>query len=486
MAMTVVWTFTWLGQSAALAVLTAAFVRLPGCRASAAARCAAWSLALFLCAGLLAWPLASSAGSGPSVGPKPDLAGVPATGPVPVVVLPARAAQLSLWLGWLWALGAAAGLALVARDVSRVVRLKRRASPLAASERDRLCAGLSAGLSSRGLRLAWCDELDSPAVLGFARPVIALPRSQLSRLTDEQARLVVLHELAHVRRRDDWWVLAERIVLALTWVNPAVHWARRQIALSREMACDQSVVRQTAAPVAYAKCLADVAQLRSRTRRVRLAAAVTGWRGTLRRRIVGVLAFDHRPRSRAAGFVAWLAPAAVCVVAAGVMQLPPVVVVVQQPRAGAGAAAPVDPPIAAGSAAFAPPSAPAGSPRPSSPVPRTPAAQGTPAAPAAPVTPGAADEARLQPAARRAETAQADTVQEQPLAASPLPAVGAPGVTAPGIPETLLPQAEIEGHWWSAPAALGASAGSGTATAGRATASFIARIGSRVPQLFKR
>jgi len=55
MEMTVVWAFTWLGQSAALAALTAVFVRLPGCRQSAAARHVAWRLTLFLCAGLLAW-----------------------------------------------------------------------------------------------------------------------------------------------------------------------------------------------------------------------------------------------------------------------------------------------------------------------------------------------------------------------------------------------------------------------------------------------
>ena len=62
--MTVVWALTWLGQSAALAALTAACVRLPGMRTSAAARHAAWASALILCAGLLAWPLLSAASTG--------------------------------------------------------------------------------------------------------------------------------------------------------------------------------------------------------------------------------------------------------------------------------------------------------------------------------------------------------------------------------------------------------------------------------------
>ncbi len=199
---------------------------------------------------------------------------------------------MSGWLGWIWAVGAAIGLALAARDVWRVVRLKRRAVPLAAEERARLGAGLPVWASSRAPRLAWCDELDSPAVLGFPGPVIALPRSQMSSLSIEQSRLVVLHELAHVRRRDDWWALAERVVLALAWVNPVVHWVCRQLSLSREMACDEWVVRQTAAPVAYAKCLTEVAGLRTPARRLWLAAGVNGRPGTLRRRVVGVLASD--------------------------------------------------------------------------------------------------------------------------------------------------------------------------------------------------
>ena len=331
--MTVVWALTWLGQSAALAALTAVFVRLPGCRPSAAARHVAWPVALFLCAGLLAWPLAPAAATAPAIRFPPGADAARAASSFPLVVLPAPVTAVSWWLGWIWAIGAAAGLALVARDVRRVVRLKRRTVPLSLEEQVRLVSGMAAWTSSRAPRLAWCDDLESPAVLGFFGPVIALPRSQVSSLSDEQARLVVLHELAHVRRGDDWWALAERIVVALTWVNPAVHWVRRELSLSREMACDEWVVRQTAAPVAYAKCLADVAGLRTQARRLRLAAGVIGRPGSLRRRIVGVLALDRLPSPRAVAIVAWLAPVAVCAVAVGLLQLPPVFVVAHPPDA---------------------------------------------------------------------------------------------------------------------------------------------------------
>ena len=245
-------------------------------------------------------------------------------------------------------LGALVGLGLAARDVWQVVRLKRRTVPLTVEELARLARGLSAWTSSRAPRLAWCAELDAPAVLGFVRPVIALPRAQVSSLLDSQPRFVVLHELAHVRRGDDWWALAGRIILAVTWVNPAVHWVLREMSVSREMACDEWVVKQTAAPVAYATCLADVAALRTRARRLRLATGVTGRPGTLRRRVVGVLALRSRPPARAAAVVAWLAPVAVCAAAAGLLRLPPVFVVGNPPDAAfrvpaqAGPADPVE------------------------------------------------------------------------------------------------------------------------------------------------
>jgi beta-lactamase regulating signal transducer with metallopeptidase domain len=483
--MTVVWALTWLGQSTAVAALTAAFVRLPACRANAAARYAAWAVALFLCAGLLAWQFVPSQQGAPSVPLTPAASRVQVAGAIPLVVLPVPPAPLVRWFGWIWGLGTAAGLALVVRDVMRVVRLKRRTAPLSAAEQGRLIACLSGQTSRRAPRLSWCDELDSPAVLGFASPVIALPRSQISHLTDEQAQLVLLHELAHVRRGDDWWALAERVVLALTWVNPAVHWVRRQLSLAREMACDEWVVRRTAAPVSYAKCLADVAGLRSQARRLKLASAITGRQGTLRRRIVGVLALDHRPHTRASGMIAWLAPVAVCVVAAGVLQLPPVFDVARPPDAGAdeqawalsvGTRGTVD----AGAPIVRPSSARPPSPERRSLVSRRPSAET--------VAPGLTDEARGQaPLAQRAAIAQPEQTSEQPLAASPLPAAGAPGVEAPGaVRGTYSPESADARRWWDGPTQFGEATGGAATTAGRTTASFFKRVGSSVPRLFNR
>lgn len=481
--MTAVWALTWLGQSAALAVLTAVFVRLPACRARAAARHVAWAVALILCAGLLAWPLLRAAV--PAPGPVPGGDGLHAAASLAPIVLPVSVIRMSWWLGWVWALGAAAWLLCSARDVCRVVRLKRRTEPLTAEEHARVVSGLSGWPSSRAPRLAWCDRLDSPAVLGFSSPVIALPRSQVSSLSREQCRLVVLHELAHVRRRDDWWALAERIIVALAWVNPVVHLMARELSLSREMACDEWVVRQTAAPLAYATCLTDTAVLRANVRRLRLAAGVTSRPSALRRRIVGVLALNRAPAARAVAVAAWLAPAAVFAVAAGLLQLPPVFVAERLREAAEPAAARV---AAAEPAARETLEASSGRPtsggRPR--VGRGPASRdssGGPARPAAETLPVASATTAQAPMVQDAAAEHADATGRQPLAASPLPGAGAPGVTVAAVIPGMLPSQSGAARRWSGPAALGDAMGGAGATAGRTAASFLARIGSRVPQL---
>jgi beta-lactamase regulating signal transducer with metallopeptidase domain len=477
---------TWLGQSAALAALTAAFVRLPGCRQRGAVRYVAWSVTLLLCTGLLAWPVVREAALVPSLGSVPDADGAQVAASIPPVMLPAALTPLSWWLGWTWALGSSVALTLAARDAWRVVRLKRRAEPLSTEEQVRLGAGLAAHASSRAPRLAWCDELESPAFLGFTRPVIALPRPQMASLSEAQSRLVVLHELAHVRRRDDWCALGERLVLALAWVNPVVHWVGRELSLSREMACDEWVVRQTAAPVAYARCLADAAGWRTQAKRLRLAAGVTGRPGTLRRRIVGVLALDGRPLAPAAAIAAWMAPVAVGVVAAGLLQLPPVFVVAHPPdtvvtaparssgtRGAAG--------VVAGRTTTA--SEAAGSPAVER---RAPAAGRSSQAPAIPAELAGALESASSAPATPDLTKQAEDVDKRPLAASPLPGSSGRGVAvAAPVPETF-PLPAGAAPWWSGPAAVGEATGGVAATAGRATASFFTRLGSHVPQLLKR
>ncbi len=103
-------------------------------------------------------------------------------------------------------------------------------------------------------------DLDRPSVIGFFAPRILIPEWLLERLTAAELEQVILHEAEHLRRRDDWINLLQKLCLVLFPLNPALAWMERRLCSEREMACDEGVVRRTQAPRAYALCLASLAE----------------------------------------------------------------------------------------------------------------------------------------------------------------------------------------------------------------------------------
>jgi beta-lactamase regulating signal transducer with metallopeptidase domain len=98
-----------------------------------------------------------------------------------------------------------------------------------------------------------------PVVLGFFRPVILLPADIAGEAELNQARQVLRHELAHVRRYDDWANLVQHFVQAVFFFHPAVWWIGKHLSLEREIACDDYVLQQGGGRRNYALILASVA-----------------------------------------------------------------------------------------------------------------------------------------------------------------------------------------------------------------------------------
>jgi Zn-dependent protease with chaperone function len=133
----------------------------------------------------------------------------------------------------------------------------------------------------RRIEICTTAALDRPSAIGFFRPRILLPEWIFSRLTAEELEQVILHEAGHLRRRDDWTNLLQKLALVLFPLNPALVWMERQLAREREMACDEAVVRHTRAPRAYAACLANLAEHSLERREIELRAealALAAWR----------------------------------------------------------------------------------------------------------------------------------------------------------------------------------------------------------------
>lgn len=127
-------------------------------------------------------------------------------------------------------------------------------------------------------RVAVCtsDRVRVPTAIGLLKPAIVLPRWVIEELSADELRQVLLHELAHFRRWDDWTNLAQQVVKALLFFHPAVWWIEKKAALEREMACDDAVLAEIESPRAYAECLTHLAERSFVQRSVALAQAAIG------------------------------------------------------------------------------------------------------------------------------------------------------------------------------------------------------------------
>ncbi len=138
-----------------------------------------------------------------------------------------------------------------------------------------------------------------PAVFGFVRPVMVLPLSMISGLPPETVRAIVAHELAHVRRYDYVFNLAQMVIESVLYFNPAVWWINRQVRLEREACCDAMAVSILGRPLAVAEALSIWAD-RVSAREVPVAAM--GWSGhrsprPLLERVRRMVLPGYRPQS---------------------------------------------------------------------------------------------------------------------------------------------------------------------------------------------
>jgi len=128
-----------------------------------------------------------------------------------------------------------------------------------------------------------------------------------------RCRIVLLHELAHVKRFDCLWLLIAKLARAAYWYNPLAWWAVKQLRITAEQACDDRVLRCGQAPPEYARQLLEfVASLRGHRRARRLALTMAR-RSTLEGRLRSILdaTRSHRALTRTGAAAAVLTLAAV-------------------------------------------------------------------------------------------------------------------------------------------------------------------------------
>jgi len=160
-----------------------------------------------------------------------------------------------------------------------------------------------------------------PGLFGVFRPVLLLPDGIAERLTPEQFRAVLAHELCHVRRRDNLAAALHMIVETLFWFHPLTWWLGARMVEERERACDEEVVGQGNDPEAYAAGILNVCRFYLSSP-LACAPGVTG--SDLKKRIEAIMSnhvltgitFARKSLLIAAGIAAVAGPIAIGIVSA--------------------------------------------------------------------------------------------------------------------------------------------------------------------------
>jgi len=267
-------------------------------RSSPALRCWLWRVAAIK---LLLMPFWSVAVLAPAAAPRPPAAPAAASPPIgrPGDLEPSREVrpmgpvlggatagdprEPSPWrrLTWrsglfsAWCVGVAGGVAVIVLQGRRLGRVLRRATPVSDARVLDLVADLAGRVGlGRPPRVVSADGVASPFVCRAFRPTLVLPSGLADALDADALRAVLVHELAHLKRRDLAWDWLPALAKLLYTVHPAGRYVAYRALLERELACDRLAMDLAGQDAAgYASTLVEVVSLSSPRRPAAPAAS---------------------------------------------------------------------------------------------------------------------------------------------------------------------------------------------------------------------
>jgi len=111
---------------------------------------------------------------------------------------------------------------------------------------------------SKAIRLFKSGLAKTPMVVGWFAPMVLVPASAFTSLSPEQMRMILAHELTHIRRYDHWVNQFQGVVEIILFFHPAMWWISRQVRIEREYCCDDASLRGTPDPKALAEALTQL------------------------------------------------------------------------------------------------------------------------------------------------------------------------------------------------------------------------------------
>jgi beta-lactamase regulating signal transducer with metallopeptidase domain len=185
----------------------------------------------------------------------------------------------------------------IARDYLALRHLTRKASMVSEASWSSLLDTVARRANVRGeVRLLRTRAAVMPLTAGVIRPVVIIP-TDADAWPTETREAVLLHELAHVARRDCLTQTIAAIGCALYWPHPLIWLAAARLRVERELACDDAVIAGGVRPRDYASWLLELARALSAPL-PRLAVSMAGVR-ELEDRLRSLI--DESRRRRAPG-----------------------------------------------------------------------------------------------------------------------------------------------------------------------------------------
>ena len=192
----------------------------------------------------------------------------------------------------IWAVGA---LLLLLRTAAAHISARRalRRCVTAPEPLVRALESVAEDLDIRTPALAIAPSGTMPAVAGVLRATVLLPADAMH-WSAERLRVVLLHECAHVQRRDGVLQLVASVATASYWWHPLTWLAAKRTVRERELACDDLVLAKGTPGPAYAQHLVDIARSVDPSRRHAAAALAMARPSELEGRLIALL--ENRPR----------------------------------------------------------------------------------------------------------------------------------------------------------------------------------------------
>jgi beta-lactamase regulating signal transducer with metallopeptidase domain len=166
------------------------------------------------------------------------------------------------WIVLLWGLGCSVIILKLVFETLYCQRLKSNKTQVVSPEWQArfLELKLQLGVQQKVL-LRWSQAVSVPCVIGYIKPVILVPSSVVLGLSPVQIEMILLHELAHIRRNEALMNTLQMLLKTLFFFNPATYYLSSKADQEREHACDDIAVQASGNPLLYAQTLQSFAAM---------------------------------------------------------------------------------------------------------------------------------------------------------------------------------------------------------------------------------